>query len=803
MKKPSLLLISVLLTGLLTNVFGQKIEGDPSSPYGVYKIVGDGTFEDLPDTPDIEIPNIAIPGGELLASDKWTIKVKTGNYMGGAVHASWGTILFHAGIKWSECSEKNQDNCRRRLIFDVRPPVADASFPNGYRTEFRIKNTKIADVGINKTDGTPFELEITSDGTGSIFTKSTINGATYIRDYLSTSQNGITSVTHIATGLLEGVTVSIEQEVPKDILTSDSISFGYVEAGYATAPTQSINLAGVSLDDGIAYSIVNLDADSVETTGGDADAFSFPGRTGGLLIKTSDTLAVRFAPPANVKKEFIAYIKLSSTDAPTKYVRLIGSSDFELPIKLSSENTSDEHWYFIQFTRRAGGNLVLKNNGIDKVTGVGEYITQSVIDFGNDSLKWKIVGDWDNYRIVSKIEGQEFLYVDQNLLYAPGYVEGESNPATKDSLINKYAVAEFECGETHGFVRYNYTDSWQLYNNFTTKGGANKYLNDSKKEYAGLYSKNDTGNQLLFIPANRSAIFAGNGSIDFAKIPSVATSVISQVVAGGNLTENIVATLTGADSDAFSLSATSLPATGDSLHITFTPSAKRLYSATLTLTSNGADPVSIALTGDATLDFPLISDNNNQYWYFIQFVRSAEKRKVLESEGSGNYVKQKDWDVNQPMQQWKVIGQWNAYKIVGYDDEELIFNLEDSRMKLAGTGEGHSFKFERDTTAGKWQLYNLNTDDGNGHYYANDHDGKGEDVAMWNANDGGNYLNFIPVNPTVGIDEIAADDTLVAKRYYTLLGVEVIAPSTTGIYIVKEIYASKKTKVYKVLIAVK
>jgi hypothetical protein len=290
-------------------------------------------------------------------------------------------------------------------------------------------------------------------------------------------------------------------------------------------------------------------------------------------------------------------------------------------------------------------------------------------------------------------------------------------------------------------------------------------------------------------------------------LPPGATETKSIVVTGSSLTGEITATLSGEGSQAFTLSASTLPAAGDSLHITYAPEVARKDTVTLTLTAVGANPVVVLLTGNSDVDFPRISNDENAYWYFIQFVRSEGKgaegvNKSLHSGGIEGFVTQEDHDPEQPLQQWKIVGNWNSYKIVGYDDEEFVFNLDNQRIMLAESGQGHNFKFVRNTSAGKWQLYNLDTDDGeeDGHRYLNDFGGQDHtEVGMWSVNDGGNSLNFIPVDGPNSISGIAIDDELVSKRYYNLLGVEVNTPSATGIYIVKEVYASKKTKAYKVL----
>jgi hypothetical protein len=59
-------------------------------------------------------------------------------------------------------------------------------------------------------------------------------------------------------------------------------------------------------------------------------------------------------------------------------------------------------------------------------------------------------------------------------------------------------------------------------------------------------------------------------------------------------------------------------------------------------------------------------------------------------------------------------------------------------------------------------------------------------------------------SPTSGLDDITvSSDTVVAVKYYTLLGREVVRPTTTGIYIVRNTHVSGRVTAIKQLIVVK
>ncbi|MDR1121095.1 MAG: hypothetical protein LBM08_09265 [Dysgonamonadaceae bacterium] len=726
-------------------------------------------------------------------TEAWKIEATT-LYKGEASNG-WGSRLFQALVERSPLRTSGQMKSESSFCFYQRPPVGavGTNDPSGKLLLANAAFTEALDV--DKENGTLYEFVIESDGMGNVVATATVNGSPYTKAYNTADK------TTTATQDDNGGALTVPWTAIYGICAGSNYDVEVTITGGSFEPSlQKLSpvLFGDIMQDAFSEKTVsvrgiNLSSDIVATViGDDRDAFSVAPAT---LPSTGGSFVIRFSPTE--KKAYDAQLVISSEGAKPDTTTLSGTADFELPVTISTED--DEHWYFIQFARNAPQNIVVKYNGLE------EYITQADLDTENDSLKWKIVGNWDEYLIVNKVDGSAFAYH----YYNPRYNESSEDPAEKDSISDKYIATEIGNAEGHGFVRYKETDTWQLYNFVNLDKKANEgYVNDKAAKNVCLYSLNDGGNQLLFLSAEKPAIITAP-SLAFSDIPKSASETLSIVVTGSKLTDNITATLSGTGAEDFKLSSNILPATGDSLHITYAPLANRKDSVILTLTSPNADAVEVLLTGNSDLDLPLFSEEGgDEYWYFIQFVRSAEKGdnnagKVLSSGGYENAVTQENWNREDMNQWWKVVGSWNSYKIVDNDNNEFVFDLTDKRMKLASLGEGNSFKFVRNTTAGKWQLYNLTTDDGEEtpHYYVNDFGGNGEEVGMWSANDGGNSLNFIPVSASNSIDEITANDTLVAKRYYTLLGVEVTAPFTTGIYIVKEIYDTKKTKVYKVLIA--
>lgn len=106
-------------------------------------------------------------------------------------------------------------------------------------------------------------------------------------------------------------------------------------------------------------------------------------------------------------------------------------------------------------------------------------------------------------------------------------------------------------------------------------------------------------------------ITASPTSISMNAAPSGnATETVT--VAGYNLTGNITATLD--DNSVFSVSPASLGTTGGTLTVTYSPTAAGDHSATLTLTSDGAEPVTINLTGSCIpgTTYELVTDPATQ-----------------------------------------------------------------------------------------------------------------------------------------------------------------------------------------------
>jgi hypothetical protein len=142
-------------------------------------------------------------------------------------------------------------------------------------------------------------------------------------------------------------------------------------------------------------------------------------------------------------------------------------------------------------------------------------------------------------------------------------------------------------------------------------------------------------------------------------------------------------------------------------------------------------------------DAPLLSTNDNEHWYQIQF--SKQLAKAVEYVSTEPVLKQQTIDADNYAQYWKVTGtSYDDCRIESYSGLEIKGNGS-NRYTVGTIGEGHSFKFERDATAlyNQWQLHNNTASVGG--YYWNDPSGYGLEVGGYNKNDAGGLLLFIPI----------------------------------------------------------
>ena len=121
-------------------------------------------------------------------------------------------------------------------------------------------------------------------------------------------------------------------------------------------------------------------------------------------------------------------------------------------------------------------------------------------------------------------------------------------------------------------------------------------------------------------------IYATPNSVNLSANPG-ATATETVAVTGSNLTTGITATVSGQDASFVSVSPASLGSTGGNLTVTYSPSAVGTHNATITLSSTGADPVTITLNGSCVQE-KTICDGTNQNGYLPVYGNYNENYQI-------------------------------------------------------------------------------------------------------------------------------------------------------------------------------
>ncbi|MDR1121094.1 MAG: hypothetical protein LBM08_09260 [Dysgonamonadaceae bacterium] len=677
---------SFLMMFALSLVIGQNVWAE--APYGDFSLTASKN-------PDVNTEHALSPA--LSPSNAWHIHAAT-TYRGQPTNASWGSRLFQAvngGDKFEFWQRQNSSGDLRTLRIGNR------------RLTPEIVKTTYA----NEDPSTVFGFDVISTGSA-IYCAVTADGVTYARKYtggdisnnftkVQASSNYDVTDGKISSTYLPTIITMLDDN--PDGKESNLLNFA---ASTGVIVKKNVPVVGFGLTEGITLTI----------EGADKELFSVSSPIS-VQDGVETDVEISFSPikPGN----YTATLKLSSEGAEDKYVPLTG----RVPFKLSSSNTSNEHWYFIQFNRRPG--QVLKG-GLEntQVTQVSQQATED-----NDSLKWKITGTLDHYKIVNKATGFELGSdaTDRVLVVANG-------------SGNEFSLNPHPNGNT------------SLHN--STK---NNNINDFGGTTAGYYSSSklntDDGNRLIFILTDESVININPQQLEFGKFFTGITKTLDLDVSGTFLTSDITCTLSGDDVTDFTISSEQLPSTGGKLQVTFTPIAdKTSYSAIITLTNALAETVVVALTGSAA-DLPFtVSDDTNEYWYYIEFYRQLGNKKAVQYKPAGTNVAQAVLDSLSAEFQWKIVGTFDDYRFVARNGGELYL-AENKRyqVKTDGNGDSHKLLYHN---AGDYQLYN-NTSADDSYKYIDDNSGTA--LGLYNANTDGNRLKFTFIPPFFTVNSSTLD----------------------------------------------
>ena len=150
-----------------------------------------------------------------------------------------------------------------------------------------------------------------------------------------------------------------------------------------------------------------------------------------------------------------------------------GDMEFHLP-QFSSANNAHEYWYRIKFSRKASSNLAIR------VNDVNADLSQTATDENDLNQYWKLVGTWDNFKLVS-VYNTEVAY---------------------NAASGRYQAAAAGSGNSFKLVwNSNVYETWRIYDIAN-----NTMMDDQQGATVTHYSEyvNDAGNAIAFFPVTQT-----------------------------------------------------------------------------------------------------------------------------------------------------------------------------------------------------------------------------------------------------------------------------------------------------------
>jgi hypothetical protein len=141
----------------------------------------------------------------------------------------------------------------------------------------------------------------------------------------------------------------------------------------------------------------------------------------------------------------------------------------------------------------------------------------------------------------------------------------------------------------------------------------------------------------------------------------------------------------------------------------------------------------------------VFSDESDETWYYIQFVRSAADNLVIQDDGMREPLIQVEREVENAAQHWKFVGELGAFTIESKDGNRFYYSEDDEKVIAMGTLES-TYEFLGSPENG-WQIADIGI--ATGARFLNDE--QRATVTMYYSGDAGNYLDFIPVDGGVSI----------------------------------------------------
>jgi len=325
---------------------------------------------------------------------------------------------------------------------------------------------------------------------------------------------------------------------------------------------------------------------------------------------------------------------------------------------------------------------------------------------------------------------------------------------TDNGTLFSFDIISDGTGAIRAYVTVNDTVYQKVYDQHQILQ-INQLAAGSNYDVSGYIVAASDDNPLIFPAAN----------LNFNEVLSGEKATSTFKAGGIGLTGNITATIGGDDAAAFSVSPASVT-NGGIFTVTFSPTERKVYNATITLSATGATPVVFNVSGNSDFDLPVLissADNSSEHWYYLQFTRRTSANLVWSLNDSTRMVVQDTLKAGivRLDQQWKICGDWgtgyyivnrataqeviyNTKSVVGDDGETRIYtDVPSADRYIAADAFGDNLGFAHFNNGATWQLYNQTISKYNtpAQNYLNDLTGMYID--NYSANDAGNELKFI------------------------------------------------------------
>ncbi|MDH8701187.1 hypothetical protein M2138_000526 [Dysgonomonadaceae bacterium PH5-43] len=435
---------------------------------------------------------------------------------------------------------------------------------------------------------------------------------------------------------------------------------------------------------------------------------------------------------------------------------------------ISSEDDSNEVWYYIQFR---------SENGVLCDMGEGELIETKQKAIGSSAQLWKVIKTANKYTFVNKT-GRKMSFAD-----------GRFNTSSTESVTVDIVAT----------TNSSYTPAWEIQRTGAS-GCMNQWGGAGLDVQLGEWSKGDAGNALLFVCADRIRNFFPEVS-DANNVKWYYLQFINsnKVIQGGNAGEPIIARdpLPNKDGQLWKITASGEQyiltnklgnsiAFNNNAYDTDVSEIKGVpFDINYTETENGAawelqrkDATATALgqtTGitigeNATNDkknaiefraakevvynIPTVSTTNNESWYYIQF---RNGNGVITDMGVGEELLTKEMTKNDNSQIWKVLATTEAttgfkYVLVNKNGNIISYNPTVSGIS---TGvylttnlitEAAKFNFVATTNSTYKPAWELAREGSTRHLSQHSSAGFNKKITDWTKNNSRNTLVFVDLD---------------------------------------------------------